>query len=58
MDHEEAQEVEEEEEEKKEEKKEVEEGKSSGIHAEQSAEQVNYTITIAAVGSCNLLLQE
>ena len=39
MDHEEAQEVEEEEEVKE------EEGKKSGTHAEQSAEQVNYTVT-------------
>lgn len=38
VDHEEAQEVEEEEEVKE------EEGKKSGTHAEQSAEQVNYTV--------------
>ena len=41
VDHEEAQEVEEEEEEKEEAEKE----KKSGTHAEQSAEQVNYTVT-------------
>lgn len=39
VDHEEAQEVEEEEEVKE------EEGKKSGTHVEQSAEQVNYTVT-------------